>query len=360
MPAYKERVREDLDRWIGAGLVSPDKREAILATLPDARRIDAATALAWMGGVLLGIALITFVAANWGGMSRVGRFVVILGAFFAFAFGGAWAAQKERPLLTNILVMMAALTFAAAVGLIGQIFDISGDPRAASYGAGLAAFALALAGRSTGATIVALLLIGFGDFAEHEWFTGLDAEAPWMLVAGPLGAYLALRWGSAPLAHVSAAGVIYCFSWFAARTHAEAGVFLFLSIVLGALAAGARWLYLQQRRFAGVFYGWFAWASLVFFAVAGYLPWFGDANDQTAGIAHRVVWLGASGGLIALGRSDRHTIVTTIGVLSFIGAIIALLTDLGVNLLASAAIFLACALVALVAGLVLRARARAT
>jgi uncharacterized membrane protein len=360
MPAYKERVRGDLDRWIAAGLVPAEKRDAILATLPDTRRIDAATALAWMGGVLLGVALISFVAANWDGMSRIGRFTVVLTTFFGFAIGGAWAAHKERPALTNILVMIAALTFAAAVGLIGQIFDISGDPRAASYGAGLAAFALALAGRSTGATIVALALIAFGDFAEHEWLTGLDADVPWMLLAGPVGAYLALRWSSAPLAHVAAAGIIYCFGWFAARTHAEAGVFLFLSIALGALAAGARWLYLQQRPFAGVFYGWFAWAALAFFAIAGYLPWFGDANDQAAGIAHRVVWLAASGGLIALGRHDRHMIVTSIGVLSFIGAIIALLTDLGVNLLASAGIFLGCALVAIIAGLVLRGRARAT
>lgn len=360
MPSYKQRVRKDLDRWISGGLVSADKRDAILATLPEARRIDAATALAWMGGVLLGIALISFVAANWDGMSRVGRFVVVLSTFFAFAGAGAWAAHKERPLLTNILVMIAALTFAGMVGLIGQIFDIAGDPRATCYGAGLAALALALAGRSTGAAVVALVLIGFGDFTEHEWFTGLDADAPWMLLAGPIGAYLALRWGSAPLAHVSAAAIIYCFGWFAARTHAEAGVFLFLSVALGALAAGARWLYLQERQFAGVFYGWFGWAALIFFAIAGYLPWFGDEGTQTAGIAHRIVWLMASGGLIALGRSDRHAIVTTIGVLSFIGAVIALLGDLGINLLASAAVFLACAIVALVAGLALRSRTRPT
>ena len=43
-----------------------------------------------------------------------------------------------------------------------------------------------------------------------------------------------------------------------------------------------------------------------------------------------------------------------------VGAIIALLTDLGVNLLASAGIFLGCAVVAIIAGLVLRGRARAT
>jgi hypothetical protein len=181
-----------------------------------------------------------------------------------------------------------------------------------------------------------------------------------MLFAAPLGAYLALRWGSAPLAHVSALAIIYCVTWFAARTLADVGVFLFVAVLLGTMAAGARWLRQQGRQFAGVFYGWFAWGALVFFAIAGYLPWFGPEGSANAGIAHRLVWLGASGGLVALGRLDRHAMVTTIGVLSLIGAVVALMMDLGLNLLASAGVFLICAMAALIGGLMLRGRAKPT
>jgi uncharacterized membrane protein len=74
MAAYKDRVGADLDRWIEQGLVAKDKRAAILATLPETRRLDAATALAWIGGALLGIAIIAFVAANWDGIARLARF----------------------------------------------------------------------------------------------------------------------------------------------------------------------------------------------------------------------------------------------------------------------------------------------
>jgi uncharacterized membrane protein len=359
MAAYKDRVKQDLDRWIAAGLVPADQRSAILDTIPDARRLDAATALAWVGGVLFGIAVIAFVAANWDVLPKLARFAILLGAFLTFAAGGAWASHKERFILSNILLTIAALVFAASIGLTGQIFDIAGDPRTASYGAGVAGFALALAGRSTGAATVALIFIALGDFAEREWFSGLDADAPWMLFAAPLGAFLALRWGSAPLAHVSALSIVYCFGWFAARVEADAGVFLFLSIALAAMAAAARWLYTQERAFAGVFYGWFACAALVFFAIAGYLPWFGDEGSQTAGVTHRIAWLAASGGLLALGRFDRHALVTAIGVLSIIAAICALMTDLGLDLLAAAGVFLLCAIAALVAGLALRRKAKA-
>ena len=356
MANYRDRVAQDLNCWIGAGLVAADKREAILATLPQARRLDAAAALAWVGGVLFGIAVIAFVAANWDGLARLGRFAMVLAAFLAAAGAGAWAAHKQRPVLSNITLTLAAIVFAAAIGLTGQIFDIAGDPRAASYAAGLAAFALALAGRSTGAAVAALVFIGLGDFTDRAWFSGLDSEAPWMLPAAPLGAFLAWRWSSAPLAHASAIAIIYCFGWFAARFDGiEAGVFLFLAIAMGAMAAGARWLAAQERPFANVFYGWFAWAALVLFAIAGYLPWFGSEGGN-GGLAHRLVWIVVSGGLIALGRFDRHALVTAIGVMSLIGAIFALLNDLGLELLAAAGVFAVCAIIALVAGLALKRR----
>ncbi len=354
MASYKERVAEDLDRWIAAGLVPGDQRSAILATIPDARRLDAATALAYVGGLLFGIAVIAFIAANWDGMPRLLRFAVLIAAFLAFAGSGAWASHKARPVLTNIALMIASLVFAASIGLTGQIFDIVGDPRTAAYASGVAAFALALAGRSTGAATVGLVFIALGDFTDRSWFSGIDSDAPWMLIAAPLGAYLAMRWGSAPLAHASALAIIYCFGWFAGRTEQEASVLLFLSIILAAMAMAARYLHAQERKFAAVFYGWFTAAALIFFAIAGYLPWFGNSSSDGAGIMHRIVWLAASGGVLALGRFDRHTLVSAIGVISIIVAIFALLSDLGLDLLAAAGVFLVCAVIALVAGLVLR------
>ncbi|MBK6703516.1 MAG: DUF2157 domain-containing protein [Caulobacteraceae bacterium] len=136
MAAYKDRVKQDLDRWIANGLVDAGKRDAILATLPETRRMDAATALAWVGGLLFGIAVIAFIAANWDVTPKLVRFATLLVAFLGFAAGAAWASRRERPTLSNILLTVAALVFAASIGLTGQIFDIAGDPRSAAYGAG--------------------------------------------------------------------------------------------------------------------------------------------------------------------------------------------------------------------------------
>ena len=61
---------------------------------------------------------------------------------------------------------------------------------------------------------------------------------------------------------------------------------------------------------------------------------------------------------MALGRIDRHPFVTAVGVLGLIGAVSALLMDLGLDLMTAAGVFLLCAVAALVAGLLLR-RSRA-
>lgn len=352
MASYRERVAGDLDRWIAAGLVEASKREAILASLPPARRLDAAAALGWVGAVLLGVAAIAFIAANWSDIPRLARFAIVLSVFAAAAGAAAWFSARARAALADGLLTFSALVFAAAIGLTGQIFDIAGEPRNALYGAGLAAFALALAGRSQGAAIAGLLFFGIADFMTGNWGAP-DIEAPWLLFAAPLGAWLALAWGSAPLAHAASLAVIASFGWIAGRIDAHHQfAFLFFSVWLAAMAAGGRWLRQQARPFGAVFYGWFAWGALAFFAAAG-------LAGGNWGIAHRFVWLIAAGGLIALGRYDRHALITAAGVLGLMGAIFALLSDLNLNLLAAAGLFFVAALVALVIGLGLRRQGKA-
>jgi uncharacterized membrane protein len=355
--AYRERVQADLDRWIAAGLVPAENRSAILDTLPATRRLDAATALAWVGGVLFAVAVVAFVAANWDAIPRLGRFALVMAAFLGFAGAGALATHRGRETLANIALTIAALIFAAAIGLTGQIFDIAGDPRAASYGAGAAALALALAGRASGPMVAALFFIAMGDFTDRRFLDiDLDEGAPWLLLAAPLGVYLAVRWSSSALAHASGLALIACGVWFAVRIEADGPALFALALTLGAVAAFARRLRRREGAFGDVFYGWFAAGALCFLAISGYLNWFDATPDFALGIGHRVVWLLASVCVIALGRFDRHALVTTSGVLSLIIAIFALLDDLELDLLASALVFLFCAIVAAIGGWLMRER----
>ena len=343
--AYRQRVERDLDRWVGAGHVGADRRAAMLAMIEEPRRLDAATALAFVGALLLGLALIAFVAANWDGLPRLVRFGLVLALFGAAVGGAAWAAGKARPAVANGLTTLAALIFAAAVGLVGQIFDIAGSPAHALISSGVAAALLALAGRSTGAAIAALVLIGLGNMQ-------LGDATPWWLLAAALPAALAAwSWKSSALAHAASFALLIAIGWLCGRNGAAAGWFLTAAVAAAGLAAAARWrAQTADDAMFQTFYGWAVWGALAFLVSAGI-----DHMDVGPNmIPHRLAWLAVAGGAIALGRHDRHALVTAAGVLFLIGAVGALLVDLGVDLLTAAALFFACAIAALIGGLLLR------
>lgn len=350
MAGYKARLERDLDRWIADGLVSADNRTPILDSVTETRRVDASVALAVVGALLLGFAAIAFVAANWNAIPRLVRFALILGLFLATCAGAAWSGRKaDRPILTNTLLSVAALIYAAAIGLTGQIFDIAGDPQRALRSAGLAAGLLALAGRSSGAAVAALVLLGIGDFAGR--FD--DGQDRWLIFAAPVGLAMAWLWNSKPLAHAGSIALIVGAA--AALSQVDlawngAG-FIGLAAVFAVLAAAARQL--SARATATIFMLWSIWGALVFFGAGGF-------DDQIVKdvlrIGHRVIWLVLAGGTIALGMHDRQSMITSAGVLAMIAAICALLFDLGFGLMTAAGVFGACAIIALVAGYATRAR----
>lgn len=349
--AYRKRLERDLDRWIAAGHVPADRRANMLAMVEEPRRLDAATALAWIGAVLLGVAIIAFIAANWDGLPRLVRFIMVLGLFGAATGGAAWAAHRNRPATSNALATLASLIFAAAVGLVGQIFDIAGKASHALIGSGVAAALLALAGRSTGAGLAALLLIALGDVQLF------DGRMLITLGAGLLAAVAAWSWRSAALAHGASLAIFVAGIWTIGRLHAgEAGWFLVAAAVAASVAALARWRWnAGDAEVFATFYGWFVWIALAFLVSAG----FAASGTGPEMIPHRLAWLAAAGGAITLGRHDRHALISTGGIVFLLAAVGTVLVDLGVDLLTAAALFFVCALVALAGGLIMRRKAKA-
>lgn len=346
MSRYKARLARDLDAWIGRGLVPASSRDAILDSVPERPRLEAATALAVVGALLFAIAVIAFVAANWGAMPRLLRFVLVLATFLASAGAAAWAARARRPIAADTLLAVTALIYAAAIGLTGQIFDIAGDPQRALRAAGVAALLLALAGRSSGAAAASLILICLGEAS------GLgDGGVGWAAPAGAIGAALAWLWRSRLLAH--AAGITLLIGGFVLGPERVAPVWFAAAGAFAALGLWARMGLAPGHPAAQALYGWGAGGLLLFFALAGF------ADGAFEGLAHRAAWLALSVAVLALGRHDRHVGVTGLSVASLGASVFAILADLGLGLMTAAAVFAGCAVAALAAGALLRWRARA-
>jgi uncharacterized membrane protein len=123
---YRKRLTLDLDRWIKAGLVPAASREGILDDIaPAPSRWSAQGAAAILGAVLLALAAISFVAANWADLSRAIRFGIILIALWG-SFGGAIIAfRRQNAVMGHALALLGAALFGGAIALTAQTFNMS-------------------------------------------------------------------------------------------------------------------------------------------------------------------------------------------------------------------------------------------
>lgn len=126
MTRYRRRVAADLEHWIRQGWVEARHRQAILDSLgPGGGGWSAAGASAILGAILLGLAALSFVAANWDALPRLARFALIIGALWG-AFGGAARAfASGHPGLGHALAMLGVLLFGAGIVLTAQTFNMA-------------------------------------------------------------------------------------------------------------------------------------------------------------------------------------------------------------------------------------------
>lgn len=349
MSGYRRRLEQDLDGWIARGLIPQASRAPILDSVPEARRLDAATVLAVIGALLAGVAVIAFAAANWAAIPRLVRLALILSAFLGSAGAAAWLRARGRETASHALLCVAALVFAACIGLTGQIFDIAGDPQAALRGAGLAALLLAAAGLSPWTAAVGLVFIGLGDFFD-ESFPREALSIGWLAVAAPAAAVAALITRSRTLAHTAGLGLILApLAYYRGVLFEAEVVFSAASLILALGAGAARWTQGRYASTAAVLFGWLVCGALLWFGIVGF-------SDGLRGAVHSIAWLGLSVPVILLGRHDGRTAIIAAGVVSLLAAGAALLFNLGVGLLTSAMVFAGLAVTTLAVAMLLKRR----
>lgn len=127
----QRRVLRELPRWIAEGWI--DERGAAAIREDFASRAggrDMVGLLGLLGGLLLGLGGLLFVAAHWAELSAATRLTLGLAALAA-AHGGAIAAARAGARWTaDGLVLVSTLLFGANVWLVGQIFNLPPQPQA--------------------------------------------------------------------------------------------------------------------------------------------------------------------------------------------------------------------------------------
>lgn len=305
---FRAALKAELPTWVQDGLVSA----ASAAQLTERYHLDKlekessrllAAVLFTLGSLLLGGGVISFVAAHWEELPVGFKVALVFALLLAFHLTGYWLRFKRGwPRLGHALLFCGSLVFGANIGLMAQIFHVSGNWYRAYLAWGVGALAMAWAVNSWLTGVLALV-------TTFVWFAGFAGDAheraatvyPFLLAAALLP--LAWRTGSRVLYTLTFLGLI-CALPTLAGIESDSGLNVLLALMAGGFLAWAAGEFQRTTGNQPAFGNPLATLGLIVLAVCAYLWSFHFLWDRSWDSQwHGFYWLLPTGAAIALGVS---------------------------------------------------------
>ncbi len=189
MSKFRRQLRKEAEQWWQEGVITVDIYEQLSERYkfreiePDAQNQFVAILLG-LGGILLGLGLITFVAANWQVWSRSFRVCLLMALFVGVNAAGFYlwrrpVNKKGLQRLGHALLLTGALSLGANMALMSQMFHQSGPAYGLYFfwGIGVTLMAYSLRLTSLGVLAWGLMAISYGSWAVSGLFS---AETSWL------------------------------------------------------------------------------------------------------------------------------------------------------------------------------------
>lgn len=219
---FRSQLRQEAALWEAEGLIDASQYEQLseryqFNRLETVARNRFITILVGLGSVLIGLGIITFVAANWQALPRAGKVTLLLSLFIGVNVAGfyLWRRPHEaQQRLGHALLLLGALILGANMGLMGQMFHITGAFYELCLAWGVGVLAMAYSLRLTSLGVLSILLIGLGYVIgwwqvseQFSWVNLLIQHMP--LVAGLVFVPLAYWCRSRAIFVMAAIALIY-------------------------------------------------------------------------------------------------------------------------------------------------------
>ena len=234
---FRAALKAELPAWVQDGLLSAEGAEQLTQRYQldklekESSRLLAAV-LFTLGSLLLGGGVISFVAAHWEELPVGVKVALVFAMLLAFHLTGYWLRfKRDSPRLGHALLFCGSLVFGANIGLMAQIFHVSGDWYRAYLAWGVGALVMAWAVNSWLTGVLALVttfvwFVGFADDAHERAATAY----PFLLAAVLLP--LAWRSGSRVLYTLTFLGLI-CALPALAGIESDSGLNVLLALMVG-------------------------------------------------------------------------------------------------------------------------------
>lgn len=187
---FRHQLRHEAELWRSEGLIDDSQYEQLLEryqfnTLDTSARNRFVTILIGLGSILIGLGVITFVAANWQELPKVAKITLLLGLFIGVNIVGfsLWRQPKEaQKRFGHGLLLLGALILGANMGLMGQMFHINAPFYELLLAWGIGILAMTYSLRLTSMGVLSIILIGLGywdfwwRFVQSSWLISSSVE----------------------------------------------------------------------------------------------------------------------------------------------------------------------------------------
>ena len=332
--SYLKRLMADLDLWVREGLIDETTAKALSARAREQSPSPSSSPiLASLAGLVIGLGVITIIAANWSALNGVVRLGLAGLLISAAMLSAGYLRDRALYLASNITAAIAVLLAGGGVVVIGQLYHASSTGSAFLSLWTLIGLLITLVLRAPlagGGTALLALLWSLFHFGEAGELTRLP-EPIWVIpVLAGLG-FLGWRWRSLGLLNIVFLTVILWVSWNVVelfldefRGEDDIRVAYALAALWAVFALVAELIARSTTVFAlRSFAGWSAWT-----AMAALLA--GLATERVLNSDYMMVIAALSlaifSGLTAYGAAPGRRWLRGAGVFGFIGAAIIIFT----------------------------------
>lgn len=175
---FRHQLRAEADKWLGEALIERNFYEQLAQRyqfnqLESSARNRFIMILLGIGSILLGLGIITFVAANWQVWSRELKVGVLLSVFIGVNIAGFYLWRRDsdgwQSRLGVGLLLLGGLILGSNIALMSQLFHQSGPIYQLYLIWGLGVLAMAYSLRLTPLAILGVILLSLGYFAPSSY-----------------------------------------------------------------------------------------------------------------------------------------------------------------------------------------------
>jgi uncharacterized membrane protein len=222
---FRHELKAEVRHWVEEGLIN-DQQVDLLVDRYHLNQLDAAaknrfvSILVGLGCLLIGLGLITFIAANWQELGRPVKLGLLTTVFLGSNLGGFYLWQRGLERYGQGLLLVGNLVLGASIALFTQMFHLGSDSYLLFLWWSLAVLFMAYATKMKWLAMLAIALMGQAYwlsvfhtmlFWSRSQTLGILPDVGWLPSYMGLAAMVMFL----PLAHWCRSRVVFLMAWVA-------------------------------------------------------------------------------------------------------------------------------------------------